>query len=203
MRGPFRRLALAILPTVLMPALGAAQVPGVVGLEARAGGAVGSYAPTSAGLQMVPKPAWSASLSWGPGQVIGAYAAYASVRFGCDDGFCRGYDVSFLSRGVSLGLRAEAPLAGEPWVRAGVLLHQLDQRWGGTSQPGSARADADAGFEAAVGMSWRVGPGLDAGPSLHLGFLPTRGEGGNTDRAFFAGLDVGVRLVLDSGRSPL
>jgi hypothetical protein len=202
MRRLFCLLTLALLPAVL-PAPMAAQVPGVLGVEARVGGAVGSYAPTGAGLQMAPEPAWAVSLSWGPSRAVGAYASYASVGFGCDQGFCRGYDVSFVSRGMSLGVRAEAPVTGAPWARAGVLLHELKQTWRGTSPPGSARADAGAGFEAAVGMSWLVEPGLDVGPSLHLGFLPTRGEGGITERAFFAGLDIGIRLVLDSGRSPL
>jgi hypothetical protein len=201
MRRLFCLLTLALLPA-LLPAPMAAQVPGVLGVEARVGGAVGSYAPTSAGLQMAPEPAWAVSLSWGPSRMVGAYAAYASVGFGCDEGFCRGYDVSFVSRGVSLGIRAEAPIQGAPWARAGMLLHQLEQNWGAAS-PGSAAADTGTGFETAVGMSWSVGRGLDVGPSLHLGFLPTRSEGGIADRAFFAGLDVGLRLVLDSGRSPL
>jgi hypothetical protein len=203
MQRSFALLALRILPLGLTPAFAAGQVPGVLGVEARAGAAVGSYAPTSAGLQMAPEPAWHLALSWGPSRMIGAYAAYSSVGFGCDEGFCREYDVSFVSRGVSLGARAEAPVAGAPWVRAGVLLHELDQRWGGAQPAGSATADTDTGFEAAAGMSWRAGPGLEVGPSLHLGFLPTRGEDGVTDRAFFVGLDLGVRWVLDSGRSPL
>jgi hypothetical protein len=198
-------LAVLTLPALplAVPSPTVAQVPGVVGLEVRAGAAVGSYAPTRAGLQMAPAPAWGVWVSWGPSRAIGAYASYASVGFGCEEGFCRGYDVSFASRGVGLGVRAEAPLPGAPWVRAGLLLHELEQSWGGTSPPGSATADTGAGFETAVGLNWRVGPRLELGPSLHLGFLPTRGEDGVTDRAFFAGLDLGVRLVLDSRPRPI
>jgi hypothetical protein len=202
-RRSFYLLAMAVLVLGVAPTPGSAQVPGVLGVEARAGAAVGSYAPTGAGLQMTPKPAWDVSLSWGPSRMIGAYAAYSAAGFGCDEGFCRSYDVSFVSRGVSLGIRGEAPIASAPWLRAGVLFHELDQRWGGAQPAGSATADTGAGFEAAAGMSWRVGSGLEVGPSLRLGFLPTRGEDGITDRAFFAGLDLGVRWVLDSGRSPL
>jgi hypothetical protein len=172
----------------------AAQVPGVLGVEARVGAAIGAFEATGAGLEMVPGPAWGITVSWGPSERIGVYAGYSSVRFGCDSGFCRGENVSFLARGASLGARAQATLPGEPWLRAGLLLHGFEQRWGGMNGPGSETADAGTGLEAAAGITWRVAERVSLVPGLYIGFLPTRAADGVTDRAFFTGTELGVRV---------
>lgn len=188
-------VAAAAMLAVVPPSPLAAQVPGVVGVEARAGGSVGSFTPTSAGLELAPAPSWAVSVTWGPSAMIGGYVAYSAVGFRCEGAFCRGYDVSFVSRGVSLGVRGQAQLPGQPWLRAGVLLHELEQRWGGTT-PGNESTGAGPGFEGAIGATWRVGPRLYLVPGLHVGFLPTRADDGEMDHAFFTGLDLGLRFNL-------
>jgi hypothetical protein len=185
----------ALLLAVVPPSPLSAQVPGVVGVEARAGGAVGSFTQTGAGLEMAPALSWALSVTWGPSAMIGGYVAYSAVGFRCEGAFCSGYDVSFVSHGFSLGVRGEAQLPGRPWLRAGVLLHDLEQRWGGAT-PGSETTGASPGFEGAIGATWGLGPRLHLVPGLHLGFLPTRADDGETDHAFFAGLDLGIRLNL-------
>jgi hypothetical protein len=181
-------LALAAVSTA------GAQVPGVLGIELRAGAAAGAFEPTGVGLEVVPGPAWGLAVTWGPADAIAAYASYASIGFGCTGGFCRGYDVTFVSRGLSLGARAEAPVGGRPWLRAGVLLHDFGQRSGGTGPPVSVDTETDPGFEAAAGLTWRFGRRLALLPGLHMGFLPTRAQDGETDRAFFTSLELGARM---------
>lgn len=185
--------AIAVMLALAPPPAASAQVPGVLGVELRAGGAVGSFEPTGAGLEMVPGPAWGISVSWGPNETIAAYAAWSSITFGCDAGFCSGFDVSFTSSGLSLGARAQAPLPGTPWLRAGVLLHDFEQRWDGGPAPGSTTTGADPGLEAAAGLTWPVGARLSLVPGLHVGVLPTVAEDGETDRATFMGLELGAR----------
>lgn len=171
-----------------------AQVPGLLGVEARAGGGIGSFEATGAGLEFVPGPAWGLVLTWGLDERIGLYAGYSSITFGCDAAFCRGYDVSFVSRGVSLGARGQAPIRGRPWLRLGVLLHDFEQRWHGPERPGSETTDAGTGLETAAGIQWDLRPGVSLVPGLQLGLLPVRDDEGVTERAFFTALELGVRL---------
>jgi hypothetical protein len=171
-----------------------AQVPGVLGIEVRAGSAVGSFAPTGAGLEFVPGPAWALSATWGPRETIAGYATYSANTFGCDGAFCRGYDVSFVSRGLSLGVRAHAPLRLDPWLQGGLLLHEFEQRWEGSDAPEGVKSGANAGLETGAGFTARIGHRLSLLPGVHLGFLPTRGDDGVTDRAFFASLALGARM---------
>lgn len=193
--GACAALALA-LAVAAAPGRAGAQVPGVLVIEARGGAAIGSYEVTRAGLEMAPGPAWGLAASWGPDERIGAYASYAAVAFGCEGGFCRGYDVRFTSRGFSVGIQGHAPVRGEPWARVGVLLHDFDQRWRGEDGPGEAEADAGAGVEAAVGLTWPLRDRLSLAPGVHLGLLPTETEGGASDRVFFGALEVGLRYRL-------
>lgn len=171
-----------------------AQVPGVFGIEMRSGPAVGSFEATHAGLEMNPGPAFGLSVTWGRSERIGAYVSYASIAFGCEGAFCTGHAVSFASRGLSLGARAKAPVASEPWLRAGLLLHGFEQRWGGAA-PATVESDTSAGIEAAGGVSWRIRERLSFVPGLYMGVLPTRAEDGVEERAFFTGLELGVRYT--------
>jgi hypothetical protein len=169
-------------------------VPGVLGIEGRVGTAVGSYEPTLAGWQWVPGGAVGVAVSWGPSDALAGYLAYSAISFGCEDAFCRGQDVTFQSRGVSLGLRAEAPVAARPWLKAGLLFHDLEQRWLAAAPPTSATAQGRLGFEAAAGATLGVAHRIDLVPGVHLGYLPTRAADGETDRAVFLALDLGVRF---------
>lgn len=192
-------LGLMALPG-LVPAFAApahAQAPGALGLEARAGAGIGAFEATAAGLQMAPGAAWGVSLSWGPTPALGGYLAYSAIGFGCTEGFCRDQDVSFTSRGLSVGVRAEAPVRSAPWLRGGLLFHDLEQRWSGVAEPGAATADGRLGFEAAGGLSWPVADRLSLTPGLHVGFLPTtRAADGATENVVFFVLDVGLRFSL-------
>jgi hypothetical protein len=174
-----------------------AQVPGALGVEVRAGAGIGAFEASNAGLQIAPRTAWGLSVSWGPTPALGGYLAYSAVGFGCTDGFCRDQDVSFTSRGLSAGVRAEAPLRAAPWVRGGLLFHDLDQRWSGAAGPRAEKAEGGLGFEAAGGLSWPITERLSAAPGLHVGFLPTtRAVDGATENAVFFTFDVGLRFSL-------
>jgi hypothetical protein len=185
--------AAVVVALVTAPAAGA-QVPGVLGVELRAGPAVGSFEATHAGLEMNPGPALGLSVTWGPSERIGGYVSYASFGFGCEGAFCTGYDVSFVSRGLSLGARAQAPVASEPWLRAGVLFHSFEQRWGGAS-PGTVDSETSVGFEGAAGVTWRFGDRFSFVPGLYMGVLPTTAEDGAGERAFFTALELGARFT--------
>jgi hypothetical protein len=200
---PATAAAALLAVTVMAASAGsvAAQVPGVpgvAGVEVWGGAGVGSFAPTGAGLEMQqPGPVWGVAASWGPWQALGAYVAFASVGFGCSGGFCQGLDVSFASRGLSMGVRGEAPVAASPWLRVGALLHNLEQQWTGSDGVRHRETtDAGAGLEAALGVSWRITERLSVTPGVHVGFLSTRAPDGVTDNVHFRALQVGLRLQL-------
>jgi hypothetical protein len=194
--GPLKTAVCIAVATITMGGAErvAAQVPGVLGAEAWGGAAVGSFATTWAGLEMAPGPAWGAALSWGPSQTLGGYLAFASIGFGCDGGVCQDRQVSLTSRGVSVGARGQARMAGDPWLRAGLLLHRLEQQW--TDSAGERRGATTgtaAGAELTAGLSWRIGERVAVNPGLHFGWLPTRAPDGVTENAFFAALELGLR----------
>jgi opacity protein-like surface antigen len=168
-----------------------AQVPGVLGVEAWGGAAVGAYEHSGAGLEMVPRAAWGAGVSWGPSERLGAYAAFASVPFGCDGGFCRGADVKLASRGFSFGARAQAAIRGEPWLQAGLLLHSFHQEWGGTAR-GSASSQG-VGAEAAAGITWRLADRIALTPGLHIGVHSSDAPDGVSESVLFSAVRVGLR----------
>jgi hypothetical protein len=174
-----------------------AQVPGSLAVEVRGGAGIGAYEATAAGLEFVPRPAWGVAVSWGPSPALAGYVAYSAVGFGCADGFCQDGNVSFTSRGPSLGLRGVASVRGEPWLRGGLLLHGLAQRWTGVAGSGEATAEGGPGVEVAGGVTWRITDRLSVTPGLHIGFLPTTRESdGATENVVFSALDLGLRLGL-------
>ncbi len=194
----FRATALGLVlaagaGTVLAPAPASGQVPGAFGIEVRGGGAIGSYQPTGAGLQAVPGPAWSVLLSWGLTEELGLHMGYSAMTFGCDDAWCRGYDMSFVSRGPSVGARLQLARPLTPWLRAGLLLHDLDQRWTAAQGRVSETAAGRLGLEVAAGLTWNLLPGLDLVPGVHLGLTRTRNSEGDTHSALFTALDLGIR----------
>jgi hypothetical protein len=190
-------VAVALGLTAVAAPGAAAQIAGVPAVEVWGGAAIGSFAPTSAGLERAPGPAWGAAVSWGPGPALGGYVAFSSIGFGCEGGFCQGFDVSLASRGLSLGVRAEAPRAGSPWLRAGLLLHRLEQEWvDGSGARQTETTDVSAGIEGAAGLSWQVADRVSLNPGFHLGFLPTKAPDGVTENLFFTALELALRFRL-------
>lgn len=171
-----------------------AQAGGVLDLEAWGGASVGSYEPTGAGVEPLPGTAWGVGVGWGPTERLGAHLSWASLPFGCRGGLCRGFDVSFRSRGPGLGVRGHAALPGEPWAQAGLLLHGFRQAW--VDRDGDARSETDLapGVELAAGVALRLGDRVALLPALQAGILRVPAHDGGADNVFVATARVGVRF---------
>lgn len=140
---------------------------------------------------------------FGVGAMVGvtpmfsAYGAYQWTRFGC--GECEGIenlDDEVTDSGFELGGQADLPFrpAGlAPWVRAGVLLHELEF----SGDEGDVSSDRSLGFALGGGITYPLGPTLSVTPGIHyrnysaefdLGNLDLNGE---TDVSHLT-LDVGL-----------
>lgn len=94
-------------------------------------------------------------------ETFSAYAGYNWTQFGCDDGstLCT-EDAS--TNGFELGLKAKLPVAQQfgPWVRAGVLFHELDDGEG-------SDFDRETGFQIGLGLDIPLGMVVSVTPALH------------------------------------
>lgn len=129
------------------------------GMELKAGGAVGNYTETDAGLEFVPGPSFGVLVEARLTGPVSGYAGFTRSTFGCKEAFCEGRDVTFTSQGLILGARWTHGLV---WGRAGLALQALqitsDAR-NETSDPGVGW-DLGAGAQIPLGRGIRLRPGL-------------------------------------------
>lgn len=154
--GPMARLVLVFAVLVATAAPAAAQRFAV---ELRAGGAVGNYSETQAGLDLVPGLSFAATAELRLTDLVSAYAGINRSGFGCDEGFCTGRDVSLASQGATAGVRLTRGLF---WGRAGLAVQMLRQSSDvqtETSDPGVGW-DLAAGVEIPAGRGFLIRPGL-------------------------------------------
>ena len=128
--------------------------------ELRAGGAVGNYSESGAGLELVPGPSFGAQVELEVVEDVSAYAAFNRSTFGCEEGFCTDLDVSMTSQGFTLGARWSPWLA---WVRAGLALEGLDVE---TEGEGTTSSDPGLGLDLGAGLSLDLGRRMELRPGV-------------------------------------
>jgi hypothetical protein len=165
----------------------AAQVTGIIPLsvEARGGLAVpaGDFADAAEAA-----PAGEISATWHALPLVGIYGAYQRNHFPWGGTGTREH---LTDAGFAAGVRVAIPtplIPIDPWIRAGIVLHQLEG--------GSLHEDARRGWEAGAGLGFPLARGLTLTP----GVLWTRyqhGAGladGELLRVRHVRADVGLRL---------
>ncbi|MGH7457617.1 MAG: hypothetical protein ACREKN_00845 [Longimicrobiaceae bacterium] len=121
-------------------------------VELRAGGGVGATESSGAGLELVPRPSFGLTVSYAPLVRLAVYAGYSRRSFGCESVFCHGRGIDFTSSGPHAGVRFGFPLAGRPWLRAGVVVHHLEAN--AKEPPARESSELAAGFEAGAGLAF-------------------------------------------------
>jgi hypothetical protein len=162
----------------------ATPAAGQVTLEARGGGTVGNYHPAAAGLETVPGPTVTGALELAVARFASLYLGLTGSRFGCEEGFCAGQDVSVTSRGLAGGVRVHPPRL--PWVRVGLLSQAL-------------RIDGN-GERESVGpaIGYELGGGLTIPVAGRVRVLPgiAYRAAGDADRASTLSAELGLQLRL-------
>jgi opacity protein-like surface antigen len=84
--------------------------------------------------------------------VLGFYAGYDRIDFGCDSSVC-GSDGKYRLTGVSAGVRLGVPLIPivKPWVKAGVTFNEINGTNTGTNATRIA-TDRNPGYEVGAGI---------------------------------------------------
>lgn len=159
MRGRMRRRATGVL--LGLAALAAAAPAGAQqwAVEVRGGGAVGSYTGTDAGLDVVPRLSFGATVERVLLPSLSAYVGVARSSFGCDEALCTGQNVTLTSQGLTLGGRY---MLGVAWVRAGLAMETLRVE----SDAASETPDPGLGWDLAAGAEIPVGGGFMVRPGL-------------------------------------
>jgi hypothetical protein len=189
-RSAFRAAAL-LLAAAAVPALAdAADAQGLISIEARGGLALPRDAFTN-DLQADGGHATELSVTWGVLPFVGVYGAYQRAEFDVEDS-----EESVISdRGWAGGVRVSIPtplIPIDPWIRAGVVMHELEA--GGLEDGG----DRGFGIEAGAGLRLPLRRGL----SLTPGVLWTRygiDDDSVTDgeaNVQYLRVDVGLRVGL-------
>jgi hypothetical protein len=177
-----RAAALALACTAAPPL--AAQLTGVIPLSVEARG--GIALPVDEFRNADGGPAGEISATWHALPLIGVYGAYQLNRFTWASS---GDELT--DRGFALGVRVAIPtpvIPIDPWIRAGIVAHQLDSE--------TIDEESQRGWEAGAGLAFPVARGV----SLTPGVLWTRyrhGSGaadGELVRVRHLRADVGLRL---------
>lgn len=180
-----RSVPLLVVLLCLASAVQAQRIPRLpLSLELRAGGGL----PTGDfGSADVP-PSAETGAGFGAGAVfhltpvLGLYGQYNQTGFGCGD--CGTFGVDDTATDLGVGVGAQASFARGfggvlPWVRAGIIRHQLRFTGGGSS----ATSDPGIGFAAGAGIAWSPVPRVTITPGASfrgysadfpLGTLPDR-----------------------------
>jgi hypothetical protein len=160
-------LVLACLAPVASRA-GAQMLPGVsIAVEARPllGMPVGDFggAENGVGATAGYGGAVGARVGLGP---LSVYGDYQAVRFGCDECVVAGLDDRALDTGWEAGVQLGVPFLPlvpvKPWVRGGLILHQL----GFSGEGGTLASDQSTGFAVSAGADLPFGLGLRLSPTV-------------------------------------
>ena len=174
--------ALALGAALALAGTAAAQSP--ISLEGRVGAAIptGDFADDA---KTAVTLGGSASLLVAPR--VSVYAGYSDTRFGL-----KGSDATGVDNGWEIGARVAFPGVGySPWIRGGILAHDLKVKQGGVSVDG----DSDLGFEAGLGVAYPIAPQVSLSPGISYRQYSSSLLGADVDVSYFT-LDVGVRVRL-------
>lgn len=112
------------------------------------------------------------SYEWGAGftgdlyldfhETFSAYAGYNWTQFSADEDFLGAGAEDASTSGFELGLKAKLPVAQQfgPWVRGGVIFHELDVGEG-------VDFDRETGFQIGLGLDIPLGMVVSVTPALH------------------------------------
>lgn len=126
------------------------------------------------------------SVGWQALPLVGFYAAYQSARYDWSD-----TGAAATERGFAAGVRIAVPMPFipiDPWIRAGIVDHELDA--------GTLHEEARRGWEAGAGLGFPVARGISLTPGVI--WTQYRHGSGNADgellRVRHLRVDVGLRL---------
>lgn len=173
------------LGAVLSTAGAAAAQSSPISVEGRIGAAIptGDFADVAGTAVTL---GGSASLRVAPR--VAVYAGYSDTRFNL-----KRSDATGIDSGWEIGARVAFPGVGySPWVRGGLLVHDLRIRQGGVTGDG----DSGLGFEAGLGVAYPIAPQVSFSPGIsyrqYSSSLLARGD---RNVSYFT-LDAGVRVRL-------
>lgn len=128
--------------------------------------------------------------------MLDVYAGYSWQRFGADDGEFEDVDVDIDDSGFAFGGRLLFPGTGlDPWVRAGLILHQLKLSGSEGGFSASFTSDRSLGFEAAAGLAFPVAPRVSLTPAITFRTYSPDFEGESSDESIqYIGVHLGGRI---------
>ena len=137
-------------------------------LEVRlgAGAPTGDFADPAAGVDAEAGFGFEVGARLNVTPTVALYGAYQWMEFGCAECETAEIDGDVLDSGGEIGARADLPFqrAGlAPWVRAGILFHELEF----SGEGGSLRSDAAFGFGIGAGVAVPLQRGLTLLPGIH------------------------------------
>lgn len=188
-----RTLAAALGLAVLVPAAAQAQIS-PFSVEARVGAAIptGDFADgVTTGF------GFDANVAYRVMPMLELYGGYSWTRFGFDDDEEFDEDVNMDDSGFAVGARVMfAGVPGiDPWVRGGVILHQLKTSFSEGPVSGSFTTDRAAGFEAAAGVAIPVAPRVALTPAVTFRTYTPKFDGESFDSSVqYVGLHLGGRI---------
>jgi opacity protein-like surface antigen len=129
--------------------------------------------------------------------MLDVYAGYSWQRFGIeDDPELEGIDMDIDDTGFAFGARVNMPMPGiNPWVRAGLIMHQMKFSASAEGMSFSDETDLAAGFEAAAGVAIALAPRISLTPSLSYRSYKPKYDGETADEAVsYFGVNIGARF---------
>jgi opacity protein-like surface antigen len=126
------------------------------------------------------------------------YAGYSWQRFGLEEDEFDGVDVDVDDSGFALGARIN--LMGmpgfDPWIRAGVILHEIKFSGSEGGFTASFTSDRSVGFEVAAGLAFPVAPRVSIVPAVTFRTYSPEFEGESLDESVsYFGVHVGGRIA--------
>jgi hypothetical protein len=195
-RRSVRRALIGVGGSVVALVAGAtlpAQSLSDVALEARGGGAMGSFEPAAADASWGQRPAVALLLHYRVGPMLSVFGGYSRASFGCEGGFCEGAEVRFTSRGWDTGIQLRGPRG--LWGRGGLALHGFDL-------PATAdgtlrlRSNRSLGAHLGAGYGFALPAGLTVSPGLRYTRYRARfPDQGGSDRVDYLVADVGLTVT--------
>lgn len=129
--------------------------------------------------------------------MLDLYAGYSWQRFGVDDEEFPDADIDVEDSGFALGARLNVPAVPglSPWVRAGVILHELQVSGTDGGFTASFTSDRALGFEVGAGLAFPVAPRVSLTPGITFRSYKPEFDGETADEPVtYFGIHLGGRI---------
>jgi opacity protein-like surface antigen len=128
--------------------------------------------------------------------MLDIYAGYSWQRFGVDEGDFEDVDVDVDDSGFALGARFNFAMpALSPWVRGGLIFHELKVSGSEGGFSASFSSDRTLGFEAGGGIAYPLAPNIDLTPALMFRTYKPEFDGESSESSVsYFGLFLGGRI---------